>query len=1005
MLSRILYDRALNADWLTERQREKLLRKAVAEITSRMVHIVTPPVIMIFLLITMFDYAQSTVANGLILLICISSGIRYWCSRMVDEIGGEGILSEEPLRGVLYLFVPANWLNAFSVGCFSVLIFSHTSSGMIEAITMSMILCGLTSGYVTGQYFFNHLMLSQFFALWVPVFTYGSMIVGAEIPFSAMVVPLVYIAVMLRIGWGLGEKYWRAQLDHCSLEQHKEFLEDTRGRFDRLIRLTKTGVATVDENKCLLSANQPYLDIIGASSLEQVKGRHLSEWTAEESLSRLDISPRATAEDSDFYEQFEKTYKRLDNQELVHVSVDAIVESNDGRWVKTGMVHDITERHHYEESLLKNRIQFGYVMNASDSLITVLDSKNNITLVNMLFCKKLGFESEEDAVGENFLDLLEQDEAKRVSSMFEEATRHGKIVQIERKEKIPGSRDDIWWLERCYPAGDGVMFVVRDVTEFKLKELELERVRHRNANLFEETPIAAVVIQDSKVVYANPEFLKLVGGDMESLPGSSIYDLTPLSSREQTRARQAARAAGEDVPIKVESEIIGAAGQTVPVMVHVRESQHEGEPALLIWLYDLTEIKATQQKLKESEELYKAVLQASDAAILAVDKDHIVTVVNRAFCERNGLIENEAVGQPLRQLLAYVEDQTVFDMVELTLETGMAQSYLLNLKLAGTGQDAWVDINYHPIKDGVMVLSVDITALKLAEQELLMHRDNLQEMVDLQVQELRQAAEKAQAANIAKSEFLANMSHELRTPMHSILSFSSFGLDKLHKAPLEKLGSYFDRIHQSGERLLALVNDLLDLAKLEAGKMELNIEKHDLNEIVLTRMAEQEPTAKQKGVAIEFQDESTLIEGHFDSNRIGQVVTNLLSNALKFTPENKSIALSIGYGNMFVEYSDEQSEVPSIWLRIEDEGIGIPEDELESVFDKFIQSSKTNTGAGGTGLGLAICRQIIEAHNGIISAEVSETGGALFRFEIPKTYVQVEPKPPSRRSTDRLPSR
>lgn len=189
--------------------------------------------------------------------------------------------------------------------------------------------------------------------------------------------------------------------------------------------------------------------------------------------------------------------------------------------------------------------------------------------------------------------------------------------------------------------------------------------------------------------------------------------------------------------------------------------------------------------------------------------------------------------------------------------------------------------------------------------------------------------------------------------------------------------------------MLALVNDLLDLAKLEAGKMELNIEKHDLSKVVLRRMAEQEATAKKRGVTIKLLDEERLIKGGFDSARIGQVVANLLSNTVKFTPEGKSITLSIDHGIMPVEYRDGTSDVPSIFFRIVDQGIGIPVDELERVFDKFIQSSKTNTGAGGTGLGLAICEQIIEAHNGKIWAEPSEEGGAVFSFEVPKTYISV----------------
>ena len=184
-----------------------------------------------------------------------------------------------------------------------------------------------------------------------------------------------------------------------------------------------------------------------------------------------------------------------------------------------------------------------------------------------------------------------------------------------------------------------------------------------------------------------------------------------------------------------------------------------------------------------------------------------------------------------------------------------------------------------------------------------------------------------------------------------------------------------------------LVNDLLDLAKLEAGKMDLDVSDQNLAELVVSRMAEQEATAKQKGVTVRLENPDSQVSGTFDSTRIGQVVTNLLSNAIKFTPQGHVIALSISAGIMTLEGEDGlYSDLPSIGFRIEDEGIGIPDGELEQVFDKFVQSSTTNTGAGGTGLGLAICKQIMDAHSGIIWAEKAAGGGAVFSFTIPQTY-------------------
>ncbi|RLJ16062.1 hypothetical protein DJ031_17425 [bacterium endosymbiont of Escarpia laminata] len=280
-------------------------------------------------------------------------------------------------------------------------------------------------------------------------------------------------------------------------------------------------------------------------------------------------------------------------------------------------------------------------------------------------------------------------------------------------------------------------------------------------------------------------------------------------------------------------------------------------------------------------------------------------------------------------------------------------------------------------------------ALKLLEEkesEVRLHRDHLQELVAEQTRDLREAMEGAERANQSKSEFLANMSHELRTPMHAILSFSKFGLNKVSAEVDQKLNKYFLRINESGNRLLTLLNDLLDLSKLEAGRMEFDLEQNDLAKVFNTCLAEQEARFKEHDlrVFIDPIEGSTLAT--FDALRIGQVITNLLSNAFKFTPDGKAIHISIVSDEIPIgRREDDSKDCDALRFTIRDQGIGIPEDELEAVFDKFIQSSKTNNGAGGTGLGLSICHEIIGGHRGRIWAENADDGGAVFSFIIPRT--------------------
>lgn len=246
----------------------------------------------------------------------------------------------------------------------------------------------------------------------------------------------------------------------------------------------------------------------------------------------------------------------------------------------------------------------------------------------------------------------------------------------------------------------------------------------------------------------------------------------------------------------------------------------------------------------------------------------------------------------------------------------------------------------------------------------------------------------AEKANKAKSEFLANMSHELRTPLHGILGFSTMGINKIskNKISIDEASVYFSKIKESGDRLLNLINNLLDIAKLESGKMTYDLQTNDLTKIVSSNISDLQPIISDKSLRIEYTDPSKLIEASFDEQKIFRVVQNLFSNAIKFSPDKGTIKISVSAGLITRgKRKGDIATVDAIVFKISDEGIGIPIAEFESIFDKFIQSSKTKTGAGGTGLGLAICKEIILDHLGKIWVESNIGSGISVCFSIPLT--------------------
>lgn len=279
---------------------------------------------------------------------------------------------------------------------------------------------------------------------------------------------------------------------------------------------------------------------------------------------------------------------------------------------------------------------------------------------------------------------------------------------------------------------------------------------------------------------------------------------------------------------------------------------------------------------------------------------------------------------------------------------------------------------------GVIGTHWDITQEKMIEEELRQHRDHLQVLVEERTADLKHAKEEAERANRTKSEFLANMSHELRTPMHGILSFARLGQQRTDQSAPEKLRGYFTHIHDSGSRLMLLLNDLLDLSKLEAGRMTMNFGPVALEPAIKDVLHEFSEFAASRQVRLERAGGENLIL-HADRERLVQVLRNIISNAIKFTTAGGRVRILWQQGSLRTETGSR----PAARIVVRDDGIGIPPGEEESIFDKFVQSTHTKSGAGGTGLGLAICREIVALHGGSISAGNNPEGGAAFTLLLP----------------------
>jgi signal transduction histidine kinase len=244
--------------------------------------------------------------------------------------------------------------------------------------------------------------------------------------------------------------------------------------------------------------------------------------------------------------------------------------------------------------------------------------------------------------------------------------------------------------------------------------------------------------------------------------------------------------------------------------------------------------------------------------------------------------------------------------------------------------------------------------------------------------EIQEKSHQLEVASQHKSQFLANMSHELRTPLNAIIGYTEMMADGLYGDVPEKAQGVLERVQSNGKHLLGLINDVLDLSKIEAGQLVLTVEEYSVADMVATVIAATESLARSKGLALTSTVAPGLPMGHGDARRLSQVLLNLLGNAIKFTDEGSVEIRAVQAGDRFE-------------LSVVDSGFGIAPADQARIFDEFQQVDNTSTRKkGGTGLGLSISRRIVELHGGTISVESEVGTGSTFKVTVPITAVPIK---------------
>jgi PAS domain S-box-containing protein len=542
---------------------------------------------------------------------------------------------------------------------------------------------------------------------------------------------------------------------------------------------------------------------------------------------------------------------------------------------------------------------------------------------------------------------------------------------------------------------------VTDVTAVRTLDAERAQARATLESFFRNSPICMTLRgTDGRFQLVSPEFDRMFG----FRPGTAIdrraTDLFPQHHTSHTSlAVQQVVSDGDTVRREYEQETALGRLSLVAVRFPVTGSDGQVTGVGSITL-DVTEIRRAAESVRQNEAWLEAAFDQASVGIgiRAIDPTAPRWLrVNQKLCEILGYSREELLSLTTFEMTA-PEDRAVTRTINEKFARGEIQWYKREKRyLRKDGSVVWANVSMTVVRnpDGTIKYGLSVVedisdrvetreALLANELELRRHRDQLQELVAERTADLRAAKEAAETANAAKTMFLANMSHELRSPMHAILSFARLGRDGADRIGTEKAQRYFAQIHKSGTRLLDLLNDLLDLAKLDARKGSFEFVPANLDDIVREAVQEMKAFADSRRIEITVVAGPTPTTTICDRRRVGDVLRNLLSNAIKFSHEGGAVEISVGEA---AGAAPDASDWATIAVR--DEGVGIPQGELESIFDRFVQSSKTRTGAGGTGLGLAIAREIVVAHQGTLVASNNPQGGATFTLRLPTRAAQV----------------
>jgi two-component system, sensor histidine kinase and response regulator len=577
-----------------------------------------------------------------------------------------------------------------------------------------------------------------------------------------------------------------------------------------------------------------------------------------------------------------------------------------------------------------------------------------------------------------FLDIVHSDDQLRVKNTYQKMLTTKKPYESEYRLLLKQNKIK-YVVERCDISVDenGTTLSSRgtllDVTEQKQAEIQLDKSLKEWANAMDFFDDAIYLIGlDDRVIRINKAFTQMTGLTSEQVIGRDIVSVLHPKGEVKPCPICKARLAKEDADITMEAtHVYNPTGKPIEVSVRIIRDNKRLPLSTLVNMHDLSRQRQSREELNK---LAQAVEQSPESIVIS-DLNGDIEYVNETFVRNTGYSRDEVIGQNPRILHSgNTPAETYEGMWEKLIQGKSWKGEFCNRRKDGATYTEFAHISPIMSPEGeishFVAVKEDITEKKIIAKELDEHRHHLEGLVAQRTNELVEARHKAEIASQVKSEFLANMSHEIRTPMNAIIGLTHLmQRDKPEPAQLEKL----IKIDNAAGHLLSIINDILDLSKIEAEKITL--EESDFNLISIFEhilsLSQEQALTKGLKISVNVNIEQKWFKG--DSTRLRQALLNYVANAIKFT-EKGSITLSARVLQAF-------DEDVLIKFEVQDTGIGIESGHLNDLFNAFEQADASTTRMfGGTGLGLAITRRLAQLMGGEAGAESEPGRGSTFWF-------------------------